>query len=105
MEAALLGTPMVTFYRVAPASWILGRWLVRAPFLTMVNLIAGRRIVPELMQSDATGERLAIETSALLRNPAAREEMKRNLAGVADTLSTPEDPMDRATRLALEYLN
>jgi lipid-A-disaccharide synthase len=105
MEAALLGTPMVTFYRVAAASWILGRWLVRVPFLTMVNLIAGRRIVPELMQNEATGEKLAAEASALLRSPAAREEMKRNLAGVAETLSTPEHPMERAAGLALKYLS
>ncbi len=45
IEAALLGVPMVTFYRVNALSWILGRWLVRAPFLSMVNLVAGRRIV------------------------------------------------------------
>ncbi len=47
VEAALLGVPMVTFYRVNALSWILGRWLVRAPFLSIPNLVAGRRIVPE----------------------------------------------------------
>ncbi len=49
IEAAMLGTPMVTFYRVNAISWYLGRWLVRAPFLSMVNLVAGRRIVAELI--------------------------------------------------------
>src|SRR5229473_1985419 len=58
IEAALLGAPMVTFYKVNALSWILGRWLVKAPFLSMVNLVAGRRIVPELIQGDMTGERI-----------------------------------------------
>src|SRR5581483_4535862 len=59
VEAALLGTPMVTFYRVTGLTWRLGRRLVRVPFYSMVNLIAGRRVVPEIMQNDLTGERLA----------------------------------------------
>lgn len=105
VEAALLGTPMVTFYRVSPVSWMAGRWMVRVPFLTMVNLIAGRRIVPELMQREATGERLAAEAAVLLRNQAARDEMKRNLAEVAKVLSTPEHPIERAAGIALKYLN
>ena len=45
IEAAMLGTPMVTFYRVNALSWYLQRWRVRTPFLTMVNLVAGRRVV------------------------------------------------------------
>ena len=48
VEAALLGVPMVTFYRVNALSWLLGRWLVRAPFLSMVNLVAGRRVAPTI---------------------------------------------------------
>jgi lipid-A-disaccharide synthase len=50
VEAAILGTPMVTFYKVSPLSWRAGRRLVKVPFLSMVNLIAEREIVPELMQ-------------------------------------------------------
>src|SRR5262249_53990222 len=52
VEAALLGTPMVTFYRVAALSWLLGKLLVRVPFYSMVNLVAGRAVVPELMQRE-----------------------------------------------------
>lgn len=105
VEAALLGTPIVTFYRVSPVSWTAGRWMVRVPFLTMVNLIAGRCIVPELMQHQATGESLAAEAAALLGDIPARLEMKRNLAEVAKVLSTPEHPIERAARIALKYLN
>src|SRR5581483_4516572 len=46
VEAALLGTPMVTFYRVTPVRWIAGKFLVDVPFYSMVNLIAGRKVVP-----------------------------------------------------------
>jgi lipid-A-disaccharide synthase len=105
VEAALLGTPMVTFYRVTPLSWFLGRRLVRVPFLTMVNLIAGRKIVPELMQNEATGERLAAEAAVLLLDAAARNEMKRGLLEVREMLEAPEHPMERAARIACEFLD
>jgi lipid-A-disaccharide synthase len=105
VEAALLGTPTVTFYRVTPLSWFLGRRLVRVPFLTMVNLIAGRRIVPELMQNEATGERLAAEAAVLLTDSTAREEMKRGLLQVREMLAAPEHPMERAARIACEFLD
>jgi lipid-A-disaccharide synthase len=87
VEAALLGTPMVTFYRVSPPSWVAGKLLVRVPFYSMVNLIAGRRIVPELMQSQMTGEALASEAGRLLGDPAARAQMCTSLEEVRRKLS------------------
>jgi lipid-A-disaccharide synthase len=96
VEAALLGVPMVTFYRVNALSWLLGRRLVRAPFLSMVNLIAGRRIVPELMQREMTAERIAAEAIRLLEDDAARRAMREDLAEVAAKLSSDRDPMERA---------
>ena len=87
VEAALLGTPMVTFYKVAPLSWIAGKFLVNVPFYSMVNLIAGRAVVPELMQGQMSGESLAREAGRLLGDPAARAEMKAGLAAVKDKLS------------------
>ncbi len=96
MEAALLGTPLVTFYRVNALSWWLGRWLVRAPFLSMVNLVAGKQIAPELIQSEMTGERIAAEAIRLLDDEKAREEMRAGLAEVRARLETEGDPMDRA---------
>jgi lipid-A-disaccharide synthase len=99
IEAALLGAPMVTFYRVNALSWMLGRWLVSAPFLSMVNLVAGRRVAPELIQSDMTGERIAAEAIRLLENGSAREEMRVGLSEVkAKLASSPglKDPMETA---------
>ncbi len=72
VEAALLGTPMVTFYKVAPLSWALGKFLVNIPYYSMVNLIAGRALVPELIQDQMTAESLAREANRLLTDPAAR---------------------------------
>jgi len=87
VEAALLGTPMVTFYKVTPVSWMAGKSLVKVPFYSMVNLIAGRPVVPELMQGQMSGESLAREANRLLSNSAAREEMKAGLASVKEKLS------------------
>ncbi len=70
IEAALLGCPLVTFYKVNALSWWMGRWLVKAPFLSMVNLVAGRKIAPELIQNEMTGDRIAAEAARLLNNPA-----------------------------------
>ncbi len=87
VEAALLGTPMVTFYRVSTPSWVAGKLLVRIPFYCMVNLIAGRRVVPELMQSQMTGAALASEAGRLLSDSAARSEMCAGLAEVRHKLT------------------
>ena len=87
VEAALLGAPMVTYYRVTKTSWAIGRWLVDVPFFSMVNLVAGKRVVPELIQADMTAERIAAEAARLLRDPRERARMKRDLAVVADRLT------------------
>jgi len=87
VEAALLGAPMVTFYRVTGVSWAIGKLLVDVPFYSMVNLIAGKKVVPELMQNEMTGDRIAAETARLLDNAVEREKMKEELARVAALLS------------------
>ena len=99
MEAALLGTPTVTFYRVTPLTWFLGRRLVKVPFLSMVNLVAERQIVPELIQQDMTAGRLVEEANRLLDDPVAREVQKRALAEVRRLLTASQDPIDRAADL------
>jgi len=104
VEAALLGTPMVTFYKVTTASWIAGRMLVRVPFYSMVNLIAGRAVVPELMQSQLTGERLAAEARRLLDDPRARAQMRADLAEVAARLAGPAQPMARASAIIQDLM-
>ncbi|MBV8731478.1 MAG: lipid-A-disaccharide synthase, partial [Acidobacteriia bacterium] len=99
IEAALLGTPMVTFYRVTWPSWAMGKLLVRVPFYSMVNLVAGRAVVPELMQSRMTGENLAAEARRLLEDEQARAEMRSGLAEVGRRLAPP-GPVSPAARAA-----
>jgi lipid-A-disaccharide synthase len=93
VEAALLGTPMVTFYKVNPISWLIGKALVKIPFFCMVNLIAERKIVPELMQDEMTGANLAAEALRLLGDTAS---MRRDLAEVRQKLSMAGSAIGRA---------
>jgi lipid-A-disaccharide synthase len=104
VEAALLGTPLVTFYKVTALSWFAGKFLVDVPFYSMVNLIAGRAVIPELMQNEMTGERLAAEALTLLNNPVARDRMRHDLEAVARALAGPENPMERAADIVDEIL-
>lgn len=92
VEGALLAAPMVTFYRVTGASWAIGKLLVNVPFYSMVNLIAGHRVVPELMQSEFTAERIAAEAARLLDDPLERGKMKEELARVATSLARAGKP-------------
>lgn len=96
VEAALLGAPMVTFYRVSPLTWAIGKPLVKVPFYSMVNLIAGRKIVPELIQDDMTGERIAAEAAPLLDGGLNRAKMKEDLAEVASRLAGTGDAISLA---------
>ncbi len=104
IEAALLGAPMVTFYKVTSVSWLLGRFLVKVPFFSMVNLVAGRAVVPELMQNEMSGERLASEALNLLNDPLARSRMRQELRRVAAVLAPSGDPMERAAGIVEEVL-
>ena len=95
VEAALLGTPMVVVYRVSPTSAFVLKRMVRSPFIAMVNLIAGRRVVPELIQDQFTSAVVEEEVRKLLESPAARDEMKAGLAEVRTKLG-PGGAIERA---------
>jgi lipid-A-disaccharide synthase len=95
VEAALLGTPMVVVYRVAPVTASILRHMIRTPFIAMVNLIAGRRVARELIQDDFTAEAVATEVRRLLDSPDAREEAKAGLAEVRAKLG-PGGAIERA---------
>src|SRR4030095_4308951 len=71
LETALLERPMVIVYRLAPFTYALARMIVRVPFIGMPNLIAERRVVPELIQSDVTATRIAVEATRLLADAQA----------------------------------
>jgi len=120
MEAAMLGTPMVTFYRVNALSWFLGRRLVRVPHVTMVNLIGvnrnrgesvqpesefvPERIVSEWIQDEMTPGNLAGAVERLLDDEGARAQMRADLAAVTKQLSGETDPMEKAASKVDELL-
>jgi lipid-A-disaccharide synthase len=89
VETALLGTPMAVVYRLSPLTYLLGRPFVNVPHYAMPNLVAGRRIVPELIQRDFTPERVAAETLSLLEDGARASVMRRDLAEVRERLGEP----------------
>ena len=89
LEAAIIGTPMVIVYRLALLSWLLGRSLIRVPFIGLPNLVAEKSIVPELVQFRATPERIADEARRLLESPERRRRMRQQLLEVRDQLGPP----------------
>jgi len=89
VETALLNVPMVVIYRVSPLTAALAKPLVRTPYFAMVNLIAEKKVVPELVQGEFTPERVAQETLQLLQEPNAREAQRRGLEEVRKRLGPP----------------
>ncbi|MGC2418148.1 MAG: lipid-A-disaccharide synthase [Candidatus Acidiferrales bacterium] len=88
IEAALLGTPMVVVYRVARTTAAILRRMIRTPFISMANLVAGRRVVPELIQDAFTPTAVAAEVRYLLESPDGRDAMKAGLAEVRAKLGS-----------------
>jgi lipid A disaccharide synthetase len=86
VEAALSGTPFVVVYRLAPLTWFLGRRLVKLDTFAMPNLIAGRKIVPELIQAGFTAEAVVRELNEILPDGPARQQMEAALKMVQDRL-------------------
>ena len=89
LETALLGVPMVIVYRMNALTYALARLLSDVPHIGMPNLIAGERVVPELVQGACTAPRIARELRRLLTDPQAAEAVRRGLAGVRSRLGHP----------------
>ncbi len=93
LQAAAVGTPMVLFYRTTPLTFwfanVVIRFVIRVKWIGLVNLVAGRTVVPELVQSAATGQRLYEEALRILEDRPTYNEMKRDLAKVRAALGEP----------------
>jgi lipid-A-disaccharide synthase len=103
VETALIGTPMVVVYRLSGLTWKLGRRLVKLDHFAMPNLIAGRRIVPELIQHDFTAENVVAELRKIIPDGPDRQRMIADLAEVRARLRpTGTPPAQRAAQVVLE---
>lgn len=102
VEAAVIGTPFVMVYRLAPLTYALGKNMVKVPFYAMPNLIAGRQVVPELVQHDFTAERVAAEIQKIIPDGPARQQMLEGFAEVRKKLRGAESASRNAFERAAE---
>lgn len=103
LETALLGVPMVIVYRMNPITYVLARLLTRLPHIGMPNLIAGRRVVPELVQGDCAPRPIAAALRRLLTDPGAADAARRGLAEVRGRLGRP-GAIDRVAAAAWDMI-
>ncbi|WP_109486413.1 lipid-A-disaccharide synthase [Occallatibacter savannae] len=87
VEAALLGNPFIAVYRVSKLTYEIARRIVKVPFVAMPNLIAGKMVVPELIQNAFTAGNIVRQIEPLLPEGAVRESMKMELARIRDLLT------------------
>ena len=100
VEAALSGTPFVVVYRLSPLTWALGRRLVKLDTFAMPNLIAGKKVVPELIQVRFTAESVVAELERIIPEGHARSEMQQSLGGIKAMLQSSSDGKLLAMRAA-----
>jgi lipid-A-disaccharide synthase len=103
LEAALALTPLVVVYRTSWLSWLIGRLMVRLKFISLVNLLAGRAVVPEVLQGDCTAERIAAAAEPLLMPTPERAAQVEALREIRGELAPPGSP-GAARRAAEEVL-
>jgi len=106
LELALAGVPMAVTYRVNPITAMIARRMIRVPYVAMVNLLAGRAVVPELLQQDCTPERLADTVRRLLTEPDVASAQRRAFHEVIASLAPPAGPPSAAAaRAVLETMD
>jgi lipid-A-disaccharide synthase len=112
VEAALIGNPFVVVYRVSPLTYAIAKRVVTVPHVAMVNLIAGKRAVPELIQNDFTAAKIVQHIEPLLPDGPPRESMMQELRAVGDLLRSRqagkfgenEGAIQRVAAVTLELL-
>ncbi len=105
LELALAGVPMAVTYRVNPITAAMARRMIKIPHVAMVNLLAGRELVPELLQQDCKPQKLAETVERLLSNPEAAQAQRDGFAAVMESLRPPnQSPSSAAAAEVLAAL-
>jgi lipid-A-disaccharide synthase len=109
VEAALIGNPFVVVYRVSPLTYAIAKRVVTVPHVAMANLIAGKRVVPELIQNDFTALKIVQQIEPLLPDGIARESMKkelRTIGGLLHSRQTGKDSgaIERVAAITIELI-
>jgi lipid-A-disaccharide synthase len=94
---------MIIIYKISLLSYFIGRLIVDVKNIGLVNIIAGKTVVPELIQSDASGSRIAAEALSILKNRERKQEMIKELKSIRAKLGEPGAAL-RAAQLALDML-
>jgi lipid-A-disaccharide synthase len=103
LQAAIHGTPMVIIYKVSPISALLARFLVRVSNVGLVNLVAGRELVPELLQDNATGPKITLAIERLLNDENNLNRLRHELIALRDALGGA-GASDRLADIALDMI-
>ncbi len=110
VEAALIGNPFIVVYRVSPITYGIAKLIVTVPHIAMANLIAGKRVVPELIQKEFTASNIVRHLEALLPDGPGRESMMKELASLRALLLTRNDEsgaggaIGRVARIVIELM-
>jgi lipid-A-disaccharide synthase len=95
VESAIAGLPLVVVYRLNPITYWIGRLLVKIPFFTMVNLIAGKRIFEEFLQEDVNAQTLTAAVERILPGGFRREDVENDMAFAVNSLSPGSEDASR----------
>jgi lipid-A-disaccharide synthase len=104
LETALLATPMVITYKVSPISYLIGKKLVKVPYIGMANILAGKKVVPELIQDEANAHNITAEVTHLLQDNNYYQSVCEDLTSIKKELGEP-GASKRAARIAVTMLS
>ena len=104
LETAISGTPMIIVYKVSPVSFMLGKLMIKVNNIGLVNLIAGKTLVPELIQNEASPEKIAAKASRMLKDPLLLEDIRNELFKIKNILGGPGASLGVA-KIALNMLS
>jgi lipid-A-disaccharide synthase len=104
LETALMGSPMVIIYKVSPLTYLIGRLLIRVDCIGLANIVAGKKVVPELIQGEVTPQKIAEEALNILNDPQRMETMKTELSFIKKALGE-KGASQRVARMAYEMIH